>query len=62
MWGRRGPAITVGRKPVRRETPGLDSEDEAEGEGIPRRFVVYSHGVKIGQKPDEYSDLLIMFS
>jgi hypothetical protein len=62
VWGRRSrrpKPVTHKAKP--RPNKGVEIEEEDEPPQ-PRRFVVYSHGIKVGQGIDEYSECLKIFS
>jgi hypothetical protein len=62
VWGRRSRRPKpVAPKAKPQPKKGLEAEEEDEPPQ-PRRFVVYSHGIKVGQGLDEYSECLKVFS
>jgi hypothetical protein len=68
VWGRRrvrSENVTSFRKPRDRSRKAKSDRGEEEiddRDTPPRRFVVYSHGVSLGQGPDEYTELLKVFA
>lgn len=62
VWGRRSrrPKPVIPKKNIRPKKEV--EEDEEDEQPQPRRFVVYSHGIKVGQGIDEYSECLKVFS
>jgi hypothetical protein len=63
LWGRRAVRPTSTSNNSRRRATSSQQQfvDEDEPEQ-PRRFVVYSHGIKVGQGVDEYTDCLRVFA